>query len=197
MATEDKRRILPKFLGVIGMTAALLAWLVPVFMLPFVNVLPYLHTTPIAHRVGLSALLYLLACMVARGAMTQQQWRGVRDQTLRTWKEVLGVGLGVLMAIYLAAALSGNTLGLLVRAIPGKKVVLEFVVVESKASGSNFKATKLVLSSPSDQQFYEVVLSKRVFGEIPKIKPGDRFKIEAVENLLGTYVNRFAVENPR
>jgi hypothetical protein len=193
MPTEDVRGGLPRFLGIASMVAAFLAWLVPVFMLPFVNVLPYLHTTPIAHRVGLSAVFYLLACAIAKWAMTQQQWSAVRNRTLRTWKEVLGVVLGLLMAIYAAAALSGNTLGLLVRAIPGKEVVRELVVVKSKTSGSSFKATKLELSS-SDQQFYEVALSKRIFGEIPKIKPGDKIKFETVENLFGTYVTRFEIK---
>ena len=99
------------------------------------------------------------------------------------------------MATYAAAALSGNTLGLLVRALPSKVVVREFVVVKAKTSGSNYKSTELELSSPSDQQFHEVVLSKRIFGEIPKIKPSDKVRLEAFENIFGVYVIRFSIKS--
>lgn len=193
MEIEHKHSVVLRLTGAAVMIAGFLAWLVPVFMLPFTNVLPYIQTMPLGHRVGISAVFYLLVVVVAHRAMEPQQRRQDRGRTVSMSKDALGVGLGAMMAIYAAAALSGNTLGLLVRAIPGNEVTREFVVVESKRSGSSFKSTKLELSSLSDSRFYEVILSKRVFGEIPRISPGDRVKFEAVENIFGTYVNHFVI----
>jgi hypothetical protein len=125
--------------------------------------------------------------------MTRSQWDAVRARTLRTWKEVLGVVLGLMMAVYLAATLSGNTLGLLARLAPGNEIVRDLVVVNSKNSGSNFKAVELQLVSPTDQQFYEIILSKRVFGELPRVVPGDVIRFEAIENIFGIYVTEFSI----
>lgn len=194
MEIDEKQGWMPRFLVVASVTAASLVWLVPVLMLPFVNVLPYLHTMPNSQRLGLSAVFYLLVCVVARGGVTRKQWAAVRSRTFRTWKDTLGFGIGLLMATYAAAALSGNTLGLLVRLVPGQEVTREFSVVKAKSSGSNFKATELELSLPSDPQFYEIVLSKRIFGELPKIRPGDVVRFEAVENIFGTYVLRVSIK---
>jgi hypothetical protein len=187
-ATEGKA-MLPRVLGIVGLSAAFLAWLVPVFMLPFVNVLPYLHTTALSHRLGWSAAFYAVVCLIARAVITRQQWNAVRRRTFQGWKNTLGVLLGLLMAVYAAASLSANTLGLIVKALPGEHFSRDFVVTMAKTTGSNFKAVELELQSPSNQHSYEITLSNRPFGTLPTFKPGDLIRFEGTQNLFGSYVS--------
>jgi hypothetical protein len=110
-----------------------------------------------------------------------------------SWKDAIGIWGGFVMAIFFAAMLSANPLGLLVRMLPAEQVTREFVVLEAKREGSKYKKTALELSLPPSPQFYAVDLAKRVFGEIPRIQPGDRVKFELLENRFGAYVTRFEV----
>jgi hypothetical protein len=178
-------------IGVISLLVAFLAWLIPVFMLPFVNVLPYLHATPLWHRFVWSAVFYVLAFAVARAMMTDLQWQAIRVRTLRDRKEVIGVLLGLLLAVYLAANLSANTLGVLTEALASDSFARDLVVTSSKSTGSSFKAVQLeLLSLPPESSYYEITLSKRSFGDVPVLKSGDLIRIEGTQNVFGVYVSR-------
>lgn len=180
-------------MGIVGLIAAFLAWLVPVFVLPFANVLPYLQTMPLLQRLMWSALFFVIASVVARAAMTRRQWNDVRGVSLRGWSSVVGVSLGLLMAIYAAASLSANTFGLLVKAFPAEPFVQELVVASSKTVGSKQRALELELRPPQREEPYELTLSQRVFGKLPKLKPGDVLRVKGEKNVFGSYVQTFTV----
>lgn len=187
------RPVLVRTLGAGALLATFLAWLVPLALLPFVYVLPYLHTMPISERLVVSAVLFVAAGAIARACMTSGQWQAVRARTLRSWKDVAGFLLGLLLAIYAAAALSANTLGLLARSFPAQTTVLDLVV--TKASGPGRKALELELASTSGSQRYEITLSKRLFPGLRRFEPGEMVRLEAIEGLLGVYVTKISIRN--
>jgi hypothetical protein len=193
MAIEGDGRLLPASTGIVGLIAAFLAWLVPVFVLPFANVLPYLQTMPLLQRLKWSALFFVIAIVVARAAMTRRQWNDVRGVSLDRWSSVAGVSLGLLLAIYAAASLSANTFGLLVKAFPAEPFVQEFVVTSSMTVGSKQRALELELRPSQAGKPYELTLSQRVFGELPQLKPGDVLRVRGEKNAFGSYVQTFTV----
>lgn len=180
-------------LGAGAVLATFLAWLVPLALLPFVYVLPYLHTMPISERLAVSAVLFVVAGAIARACMTTGQWQAVRARTLRSWKDAAGFLLGLLLAIYAAAALSANTLGLLARSFLARTTVLDLVV--TKASDPGRKALELKLASTSDSQRYEITLSKRLFPGLRRFEQGEMVRLEAIEGILGVYVTKISMKN--
>lgn len=121
--------VLLRVVAVIGGVGLFLALLVPVVMLPFVNVLPYLHTTSLLHRLILVGVFFFLISVASRLAISKNVWQLVRALTLRTWKDaVLGL-LGFLLIIYIVAELSANTLGMLTKIFPGEVFVQDLVVL--------------------------------------------------------------------
>lgn len=175
------------------MLAAFLAWLFPLALVPFVYELPYLHTTSISERLVVSAVLFVSAGAIARACLTSEQWQTVRAMTLSSWKDAAGALIGLLMAIYVSAEFSANSIGLLARVLPRQTTVLELVV--TKSSGPGRKALELELSSPSDSQRYEITLSKRLFQGLRKFEPGEVLRLEAVEGPFGVYVTNVGVKN--
>jgi hypothetical protein len=162
-------------------------------MLPFVNVLPYLHTTTLLLRFILVGAFFLFFCVTLRLALTNEQWHLVRALTLRTWKDVVMGLLGFLMAIYGVAALSANTLGILTKVFPGVFFVQDLVVLSKEAVGPKYRALKLELQSPQNQQIYQIRLSGKVFGDLPEVERGDVLRIEGTRNSFGSYVTHFSV----
>lgn len=152
---------------------------------------------PLTQRLARSTGFYIVVCLLARAIMTRHQWDAVRKRTLRNWKDVSGVLLGLLIAIYAAAALSANTFGLLVKMFPGEYFARSLVVEASKPTGSNFKALELDLLSSEDHQTYEITLSKRIFGDLPAVSCGDVIFVEGKKNMFGSYVSRVTVSQRR
>ena len=162
-------------------------------MLPFVNVLPYMQTVSLLERLVWVAAFNALVFAIAFLLSTPEQLKSAKGASLKNWKDCTGIILGLLMFIYASAELSANTFGLLVKIYPGTSFQREMTVVSSKGTGSRYRAIEVELLAVPEQQRYEVTFSKRVFGELPKLQPGDSLRIEGKQNLFGSYIHNFAV----
>lgn len=193
----EKMRWIFWVMAIIGCVVFTLALLVSVVMLPFVNVLPYLHTTTLWHRSILVGVFFIFFCVALRLALTNKQWNLVRALTLQTWKDVVLGLLGFVIAIYSVAALSANTLGILTKIFPGEVFVQDLIVLSKESIGPKYRALKLELQSPQNQQVYQIRLSGKVFGDLPEVERGDVLRIEGTRNSFGSYVTHFSVSPKR
>lgn len=172
----------------------LLAWVMPLFMLPFVNVLPFVHERDAYERVALSAVGSVLVLSVLVALDPRRVLDGVRSQAPRgkRWKSLshwLGVALGFGMFTVAAGAWSANALGLLARVLPGHEYH-ETVVLDSvdfSDGSTKYKAASLRYRSTVDGRARYLVISKRLF-DYPRFSPGDVLELRGKAGLAGVYV---------
>jgi hypothetical protein len=182
-----------RLITLIGLALAILSCTVPTLMIPFVNVLPYLQTTTLLQRTSLVVLTYVFVGVMVRMAMSTNQWKGAREIVFRDRAQLVGFLAGIAFMAYLAAALSANTFGLMVRVFPSRPFAQELVITQSEAVGSKYRSLELVLRSEQRPEPFELKLSHKVFGELPKLKVGDTLRVEGEENIFGSYVQSFSV----
>lgn len=197
-----RRRIaeIPKWKQVVALAClayAAVAWALPVFMLPFVNVLPYVHDRPLVERLPFSvagSFLVVGALVALNGGRIPPEARisGTRRARLIHWFGVIG---GLVMATLLAAWLSANTFGLVAKALPGRGFETVVVVRAADHSGARYKSVLLEYIDESGGVPQYLTLSKRLF-DYPRFKPGDVIALQGEKTLVGTYINAFALVKP-
>lgn len=176
----------------------LIVWIAPLFMLPFVNELPFVQEHDIYERLMFSAIgtLSVMGVLVSLGPKTL--WRaakllepnGSQLRKLGHWAGVIG---GLSMFTFFAALLSGNTLGLISSVLPSQPYK-EIVVLDSvEFNGAKYRSASLRYTSEKDGKPRYLVISKRLF-EYPKFAPGDVLELHGEQGLVGVYITGFRRE---
>lgn len=169
-----------------------LAWVLPVLMTPFVNVLPFVHKHDAVERLWISSLATLFVTVVLVAMNPRSSFRSFKSSTggaslskrCRNW---VGVLAGLAMFTCSAAWLSANPLGLAARVLPGTAYD-EIVVLDNVESrGSRYRAAVLDYRSPEDGTPRYLVLSRRLF-DYPKLTAGDVVRLRGRATTIGVYV---------
>lgn len=169
---------------------ALVVWVLPVFMLPIVNVLPFVHERDLLHRLSFSVAgsLLIVASLVALDLRRIARATASVGSTWQKVKHRVGIALGLAMFTYLGADLSANTLGLAAKLLPGEPY-RETVVLSAVAfSGSRYKSASVEYLDSRIGAGRYLVLSKRLF-EYPAFTPGDVVELTGKSGPVGIYVN--------
>ncbi len=171
----------------------LVAGVLPVLMIPFVNVLPFVHERGFAERLvwALAGTVLAVGTMVALDPRRMWQGqvslapRGSRWQAFTHW---LGVLAGFALLTAGTAWTSPNLFGLATRVLPSEPY-REVVVLESaRQEGSGRRRSlALVLRAPGDASPRYLELSGRLFGD-PDLEPGDVVELRGEAGPVGVYV---------
>lgn len=169
--------------------------IVPLFMLPFINILPYLQTLPLWERLLWSTMLTLVAILFGFIATTKKQRRSIAALTMSSWKDIAWGALGCVMFIFAAAALNDNLFGSLVKIFPNDPYIARFEVTTAEFFDSRNKSVTLGLKAQSNGKLHYLTLSKRLF-DYPKFQRGDVLILKGRRNIFGTYVESFEKNVP-
>jgi hypothetical protein len=171
----------------------LLAWVLPTLLLPFVNVLPFVHHADFPKRLLVSTAGTVLSLCIMYWLVPKRTTTSLRFANFTKWekrKESLVLILGLALFTYMGAWVSANSIGTLARAFPSvpyhEQVVIENVTYE----GSKYKSVSLVVRNQKNCELRYLTLSKRLF-EYPRFKSGDTLTLIGWETLLGSYVTEF------
>ncbi|WP_157270886.1 hypothetical protein [Azohydromonas aeria] len=167
---------------------ALFIWL-PLIMVPFVHVLPYMHERPLVARLQTALLGTILVCL-AFVFMARAAGRPLRLPSSRVDRCVLVAAL--VMAVYVAGAIPGNALAALVWLFPGESVVVEMRVAHIRPGVLGYRTQDLVLQDEDAQASRYVTVARLWFAEVP-YQQGDRLQLQVRHNALGMVVQRVTV----
>jgi hypothetical protein len=188
----------PKWKQAVALMCAayfLLVWCLPVFMLPFVNLLPFVHERNFWERLLVSSMgsVFVMTLLVTLGPSRGLRAFRSQDASESRWRAVqhwLGLALCFVLATAMSAFVSANLLGAIAHALPGEayreKVVLESV----EFGGSKYKSVNLSYRNPVDNGLRYLVLSKRLFN-YPLLSPGDVVELVGQRSAAGFYVSEF------
>lgn len=173
----------------------LCAWIAPLFMLPFVNELPFVQERDINERLLFSVIGTLFVIGVLFSLGPQKVWRVAKSQEpdrsrlqkLGHWAGVIG---GAAMFTYTAASLSGNSLGLIARILPSQPYKETVVLDSVEFNGSKHRSALLRYTSQKDGKLRYLVLSKRLF-DYPKFASGDVLELYGEQGPVGIYITSF------
>lgn len=171
---------------------AMLVWALPVFMLPFVNVLPYVHERNTLERlpfsVGGSIVVITLLLLMNKGKLPGTPTTGGLRVKVNHW---VGVLAGLAMFTYTGAEFSPNLFGLATRLLPHESRTIQVPIESADYSGSRYKSVALQFHDPESNKSRHLVLSKRLF-DLPRMQPGDRLELKEQKTILGTYIAGFS-----
>ena len=176
----------------------LVAGVLPVLMLPFVNVLPFVHERGFVDRLLLSSL-GTVTVLVTLFALDPRRWTGGVASLAppgpwwRTATHWLGVVGGFAMFTAGAAWLSPNTCGLLARVLPSQpyREIVELESVDHSGTGRR-TAVSLVFRDRVNGEPRYLELSRRLFDD-PGVKPGDVVELRGEAGPVGVYVTDLEV----
>jgi hypothetical protein len=197
--TNTRRRTIPKWKQAVALGCilyVLIGWILPIFMLPLVNILPFIHERDFLERLIVSSAgtFVVLAVLVAMDP--QKIWKIAKSQVSnRTLKERFvhwaSVICGFTMFTCTAAWLSANTFGLAVRILPSHPYS-EAVVLESVEFGdSKYRSVTLRFKRGPEAKMHSVVLSQRLF-DYPRFKAGEVLELKGEHGILGVSVFSFS-----
>lgn len=177
---------------------AALAWVLPVFMLPFVNILPFVHERSVLERLPFSvagSVLMTLTLIGLNGGRVPPGTlvRGGKRERLTHW---LGVSAGLAMFTYFGAALSANVLGIAAKVLPHQDYRAEVMIEAADYYGSRYKSVVLEYKEPKTSEARYLTISKRLFS-YPVLKPGDVVELRGGKSIVGVYVDEFSVLDAR
>ena len=188
---SNVRRLLGYFAG-IALLFLFIVTALPVLMLPFVYILPYLQTQPFLVRLMWSAALYAVVWGLWFFATTRQQKQSV-FLLVSGWKNKIGAALGMAMFMVSCAFFNANTFGTLVKMFPSEYYIASFEVKNAVSSGSKHKSLDLKLESNLDGKVYYLTLAKKLF-DYPRIEAGNKMILKGQQNVFGVYVEEFEIE---
>ena len=118
------------------------AWAVPVFMLPFVNVLPFVHDRAFLERLPFSVVgsVLVVVTLAALNRARIPSNAGIHATGRERLVHRLGEIGGLVMFTLIGAALSANTLGLMAKALPSEEFETVVVVREVDHQGSRYRS---------------------------------------------------------
>jgi len=171
-------------------------WVIPVFLLPFVNVLPYVHQATFLQRFLGSCVGTAIVFLTLFALGPKQFLRNMSSAPATRWeraKHWLALALGFAMFTYMGAELSPNLFGALTHALPGNAYEESFQVEDATTHGSRYRSVSLVLRSHPNEASRYLVISKRLF-DYPQIRRGDVLKVSGRKTAVGIYVTNFEVK---
>jgi hypothetical protein len=179
----------------------LVVWALPIFMSPFVSILPYVHHMDFLHRLIVSISFSFLAVGILYSLDPKNFLSIYRSGSADSskWKRTKhGVGLlvGFTMFTYAGADLSPNLFGALTRVFPSSEYEKTVEIVNAELSGSKYKFVSLTLKDDEDGKVLYLVLAKRLF-DYPRFKAGDTLRLHGMENFVGAYVTDFKIVGNR
>ena len=194
MVRVNRSRV-PKWKQAVALCCLLYAiavWVVPVFMLPFVNVLPYVHERNVLERLPFSiagsiAFIAILAAM-NKGKLPATPLASTFKAKVTHW---VGVLAGLSMFTYSGAEFSPNLFGLAARLLPHQSHTVQVPIESVNYSGSRYKSVALQYKDPMTNEPRYLVLSKRLF-DYPKMERGDILELREQRTLLGSYIQDFS-----
>lgn len=194
---RTRSRHTPKWKPAIALACAaymILVWVLPIFMLPFVNVLPFVHERGYWERLLVSGLGSVLVIATLASLAPRRALRDLRSGEPAPGRKRalhwLGVGGGLAAATVAAAALSPNLFGLVACALPGEAHRETIILEAVEHSGSRYRSVALQYASPADGTTRYLVLSKRLF-DYPRFAPGDALEFRGHRTAVGFYVSEF------
>lgn len=171
---------------------ALVAWALPVLLLPFVTVLPLVHERTFLERLPFSVFgsLVVIAAMVVLngGRRPGRPVAGSAREALGFW---IGVSAGFALFTIAGAALSANIFGPLAKILPGEAFAVQVSVEAADYSGSRRPSLGLDYRDPRTGTPRYVTLSKRLF-DYPMLRPGDVIQLRGRSTLAGQYIEEIA-----
>lgn len=171
----------------------MLVWVLPVFMLPFVNMLPFEHEKSLLERLPFSiagSTLLVLALLVLNGGRLPGSPR--RESSLQSARHWLAVGAGLTMFTVAGAALSANLFGSLSMILPGKSFRQQTTLSIVAPSGSRYKSLKVEYNDVEIGSPRYLILSKRLF-DYPDLRSGSQVVLGGKETAIGRYIESVVI----
>lgn len=172
-----------------GAAYCVVAWVLPVLIMVIFRELPYLEERSFLERLAFSAAgtAVLVASMVIAFPRRALIYKG------KTLRETVTNGfwafLGLAMFTAMAAWLSGNTLGVLAKLMPGDGYSARFTVIDVDSSRRFFAVT---LHPREGRQEARLPLS-RWRSELPEIREGDELLARGKRTWAGIYIDGIEV----
>ncbi len=189
---SNSRRLLGYFAG-FALLVLFIVTALPVLMLPFVYILPYLQTQPFLVRLMWSAALYAVVWGLWFFVTTRQQQKSV-FLLINGWKDKIGATLGMAMFMGSCAFFNANIMSLLVlHTLPTQPYLEHMLIDQVKYQGSRHKSIFLTLHSETDGETYYLTLAKKLF-DYPRIEAGNKMILKGQHNVFGVYVEKFEIE---
>ncbi len=188
---------LPKWrqaLLVVCLAYVTIVWALPVFMLPFVNVLPFVHERSVLERLPFSIVgsaLLLLTLFAASGERLTPGGTvsgGLRQKAAH-W---VGVIAGLAMFTFSGAALSANIFGLAAKFLPHENYRSTVVIDSADHHGSRRGWVSLEYKESTAGEARHLVISRQLF-DYPVLQPGDRVELRGERSLIGVYVTELSL----
>jgi hypothetical protein len=176
-----------------GVAYCLVAWVQPVLIMMIFRELPYLEERSFAERLAFSAAgtAVLVASMVIAFPRRVLIYRGkTRRETVTNAFLAL---LGLAMFTAMAAWVSGNTLGVLAKLMPGDGYSARFTVIDVDSSRRFFAVT---LHPKEGKQEARLPLSKWR-SELPEVREGDELLARGKRTWAGIYIDSIEVFRAR
>ena len=191
-SVSNSRRLLGYFAG-FALLVMFIVTALPVLMLPFVYILPYLQTQPFLVRLMWSAALYAVVWGLWFFVTTRQQQKSV-FLLINGWNDKIGATLGMAMFMGSCAFFNANIMGLLVlHTLPTQPYLEHMLIDQVKYQGSRHKSIFLTLHSETDGETYYLTLAKKLF-DYPRIEAGNKMILKGQQNVFGVYVDKFEIE---
>ena len=169
-------------------------YIAPALLLPFIHILPYLHSFELWQRllISLGGFLALLKLTVILSAFQNRQYLLAM---MKGWRGFILTVSGWGMFIFIGACLSANSLGPLVILLPNVAYTEKMEVVDVQNIGSKYKAINLDIRSLSDGKIYYLTLSKQFFNspKLKKLKIGDVLLLNGERNWFGVHISNVNV----
>jgi hypothetical protein len=172
-------------LSAIALPIIFIGWVLPIVLIPFVYMLPYLHTLSTDERrlwsmaVSLIVICCVLGLFILKGSIPKVAWK-------ESWLILGAIGLITIEA----ADLSANTFGTLVKLFPTTVYIEQVEVVSVKRT--KHKAAELELRDPINKNNYFLTLSKKLFDD-SIFSIGDKLLLRGERNDFGVYVKNLEV----
>lgn len=182
MITLKKSFILIALFIVIG-----IGLLLPLALVPFVNVLPHLYTFTYGERMLFSFLA--TAVMLFTFAITPKYKGPGKSPKAGGGASLTSILFFLFLTSLGAGWLSPNSFGAMVKIFATDPYFGRFQIVESKVEGGKYAATKLTLRSEATSKIYFLTLSKKLFGPVG-LQNGQVVLLTGKQNILGAYVEK-------
>jgi hypothetical protein len=162
-------------------------WVLPMAMLPFVSLMPYLHS----HLFIVRAIFGVCAGLALMGIWAYIMGPKAKEAMKRSFPKLKdklwGTAIFILFCL-VPAYLGANLLGPLVLGSSNSAFSATFQVVELEETMQKRARTELTLACPSTGQKYEITLMRKYFPYLG-LSVGQRIHLKGVQNIFGSYVS--------
>ncbi|WBY01293.1 hypothetical protein PE066_17785 [Ramlibacter tataouinensis] len=172
------------------MVYAATVWALPVFMLPFVNILPFVHERGVVDRLffSMAGSALLVAVLLGLNGGRPPKEASVGGTTRQKVLHWIGVISGLAMFTYSGAALSPNLFGITTKLLPQQTYTARVSIDSAEYYGSRYKSVALEYRDDITREPRHLVISKRLF-DYPHLKSGDVVELRGRRTVLGDYVD--------